>query len=194
MLTERQIALLEHLQANCGRFCTQYEIAMALPQCYPVDAFLTASEFHDSAVRLQITKDIRAINDSDDVQHVIISCREGIKLASREEFDSYIKNQYASVFRRLNRVRRKERKGKLDGQLVMVSGDETAVVSAFVPSYSQRRKDAGIKATELVEHLKLIDRRIDASLLSKIENGLCMPTKEMEAAMDEYIERRAKEA
>lgn len=38
------------------------------------------------------------------------------------------------------------------------------------------RIEANMKAVEVVTELKRLDDRFDASLLSKIENGLCMPT------------------
>lgn len=174
MLTERQIALLEHLQANCGRFLTQYEIAMALPQWYPVDAFMLDREFHDSRARLQLTFDIRAINASADVQQIIISSNKGVKLASAEEFEKYIAKQYAAVFRRLNRIRIKERKGRLDGQLALTGTGDTVTVSAFA-DYKTRRKNAGLKAADVVDYMQRIDSRFDAPLLSKIENGICLP-------------------
>lgn len=38
------------------------------------------------------------------------------------------------------------------------------------------RIEANLKGSDVINELKKIDRRFDKSLLSKIENGLCLPT------------------
>lgn len=51
------------------------------------------------------------------------------------------------------------------------------------------RLEAKIKAEEVTLELKKIDPRFDGSLLSKIENGLCMPTPQQLQAMSRLYDR-----
>lgn len=108
-LNERQIALYEYLERKGDKWTTQQDVAFDLMEDY---FFYTSEIFHDSHARILMTKDIRAINDSAECEKIIISSSKGIKLANEEEFSKYISKQYASVFRRLQRVRTKEKKGK----------------------------------------------------------------------------------
>lgn len=185
MLTERQSALLSHLQVAVGGFLKQSEIVNALPQYYPYSENLGV--FHDSHARMMLTKDIQAINDSDEVDVIIIHSSKGIKIADEAEFDRYIAKQYASVFRRLARVRKKEAKGRRHGYM-RITSDGLEVVEAF-PDWQERRKAAGIKAVDVVEHVRKFEPRFDGSLLSKIENGVCLPTKKQEEAFNELYSR-----
>ena len=43
-------------------------------------------------------------------------------------------------------------------------------------SLKMARLDANLKGSDVIKELKKLDRRFDKSLLSKIENGLCLPT------------------
>lgn len=178
-LNERQKDLLRHLQANSNRFLTQIEIVVALKEYYRIDEISVDVPFHDSWSRHLLTKDIRTINNCDDADVVIISSNKGIKIANEDEFDKYIRNQYASVFRKLARVRKKERKGKLNNQLRMTASGDIDTVTVF----GDMRKNRGLKAAEVVDYMKQIEPRFDGSLLSKIENGICLPTYQQEMAM-----------
>lgn len=187
MLTERQSALLNHLQAAEGGFLKQIEIVTALSEYYPYNANLQG--FHDSYARHRLTKDIREINADDSVDVIIISSEHGIKLANEFEFDRYIQRQYASVFRRLARVRKKEAKGRRHGYMRMTA-DGLEVIESF-PNWQERRRAAGVKATDVVEYVRRFEPRFDGSLLSKIENGVCLPTKKQEDAFNELYSRNA---
>lgn len=180
MLNERQTALLGHLQVAEGHYLMQAEIVSALPELYPYDPQMGG--FHDSAARLMLTNDIRKINDSDDVEVIIISGSRGVKIATAEEFEQYISSQYAAVFRRLARVRKKEKKGRNNGQMKMTVTVSPVAVNAF-SGYKDMRKAAGLKAERVVEVIKALDPRFDAPLLSKIENGVCLPNERQRAAM-----------
>ena len=81
-----------------------------------------------------MTKDIQAINDSSDYEKIIISSAQGIKLSTKREFEGYINSQFASVFARLKRVRRKAEKGKMDGQIKagLSLEDIDHIISAFI--------------------------------------------------------------
>ena len=127
-LNGRQLTLYRYLIRQGDRWRKQEDIAAELFLWYPFGN----GNFHDSTARMLMTKDIQAINESDEIQKVIISGKRGIKLANREEFSRYIKRQYSSVFRRLKRIRAKERKGHLDGQSYFVYETDQDVINAFL--------------------------------------------------------------
>lgn len=129
-LNERQQALYDYLEKQGDQWTTQMNVAYALDDYYSTASFFGSKEFHDSKARQLMTKDIQAINDSEDIQKVVLSGVKGIKISTEQEFNKYIKRQYISVFKRLNRVRKKERKGSLNGQTVF--GENFAFVDAFL--------------------------------------------------------------
>lgn len=87
-------------------------------------------EFHDTWQRIQITDDIRYINESTCFHKIIICGKKGIKIANEEEAARYIKNMYAAIFRRLKRARAIEKKAAADGQVTL----EKEVIRAFIES------------------------------------------------------------
>lgn len=185
-LTPRQWKLYEFLKKQNG-WVTQYEIALNLEVEYPC----TQSEFedfHNSNARKLITADIRAINKSDVIQKMILSTGRGIKLATEEEATKYIKSKYAAIFRQLNLARKLERKAGLDGQMRIVLGSEREIVQAFTDSNAEgerwrtARKLAAYTQKQAVALFKKYIPTFDEPLLSKIENGVVMPSIEQQAA------------
>lgn len=178
-LNARQWAVYNLLRNNPDRYFTQYEICVKLDEHFPIGGVYLI-EFHDSAARHMLTKDIRAINKSEVIQKVIISNRYGVKLASSAEFEQYINAEFASIFRKLERTRQKARKAGLDGQLRLVFGSERDTVEAFTDSINRMRAarlNAGMKLADVVRELRAAgEKGIDVSLLSKMENGYCRPT------------------
>lgn len=113
----RQQILYNYLEQRGDQWTTQEQVAKELMELYDTKSvFFNEVNFHDSKARHIMTRDIQIINESDHFPKIIISGAKGIKLANEKEFSTYIKSQYASVFRRLKRVRGKERKGNLNGQ------------------------------------------------------------------------------
>lgn len=130
MLNSRQRALYAFLKERGDQWTHQIDVAYGLYEYYN---FTESNEqFHDSNARLLLTKDIRALNNSDEIQKVIISSNKGIKIATEAEWQECIKREYASVFRKLKRVRQKERKGNLNGQTYIVYETEQDVINAFL--------------------------------------------------------------
>lgn len=86
--------------------------------------------FHNTAERMQITNDIRYINNNPHFQKIIISSKKGIKIANEEEAQKYIENYYAAIFRRLKRARIIEKKAKLNNQTTL----DKSVIRAFIES------------------------------------------------------------
>ena len=128
---KRQRRLFNYLKKRGNHFTLQQTIADALPKFYPYD---NRYNFHDSRARMIMTKDIQKINDSSEYEKIIISSAQGIKLSTKREFEGYINSQFASVFARLKRVRRKAEKGHMDGQMkIGVSFEDIDhIISAFI--------------------------------------------------------------
>lgn len=127
-LTPRQWKLYNYLKERGDVWVYQYEIGRAL---YGYSG--KATGFHDTGARHALTDDIRAINDSNVIQKIILSTPRGIKLATKEEFEQYIKGEFAAVFRRLARVRKKAKKGLHDGQIKITFGSsERDTIEAFL--------------------------------------------------------------
>ena len=176
-LNARQWAVYNLLKNNPDRYMTQKEIVYALSNYY--GTIFSDELFHDSFARITLTMDIRAINDSDVIQKIIISNHKGIKLASKEEYEEYIDAEFASIFRKLARTRKKARKAGLDKQMRIVFGTERDTIEAFSDSINRMkaaRISAGLKLVDVARELSKTERGIDVSLLSKMENGYCRPT------------------
>ena len=127
-LNSRQWALYAFLKERGNQWTLQEDIAKELFEWY----YYTNGDFHNSNARMLMTKDIRAINDNTVIQKIIISSPNGIKLATEEEFNKYIKNEYISVFKKLKRIRQKEKKGALNGQARLVFNSERDIIEAFL--------------------------------------------------------------
>ena len=131
-LNPRQWALYNLLKNNPDRYMTQIELAYLLREFY--DTTFYDNNFHDSPTRHLLTKDIRAINNSEVIQKIIISNSKGVKIASSEEFARYINAEFASIFRKLERTRQKAKKAGLDGQMRIVLGRERDTIESFADS------------------------------------------------------------
>ena len=180
-LNARQWAVYNLLKNNPDRYLTQLEIVYGLKEFYDVSFY--NEQFHDSAARHQLTKDIRTINQSDVIQKIIISTSQGVKIASSAEFEKYINAEFAAIFRKLARTRQKAKKAGLDGQMRIVLGQERDTIEAFADDINRlkaARLNAGLKLADVVRELCAAgEKGIDVSLLSKMEDGYCRPTESM---------------
>lgn len=182
-LNARQWKLYNLLKEKGDEWTYQATLAAEIPE-YKYDGEEDFALFHDSAVRMQMTADIRAINDSSVIQKVIISSPKGIKLANKDEFDRYIRKEIMAAVRRLMRAKRKAAKGSRDGQMRIVFNSERDTVKAFIDSDKAfgdrlklcRTKKGYSQATVVCEMRKRGDNTFDAPMLSKFENGYCMPS------------------
>lgn len=177
-LNARQWAVYNLLKNNPDRYMTQREMVYTLREYY--DTTFADETFHDSAARMLLTMDIRTINKSEVIQKIIISNRNGVKIASSAEFEKYINAEFAAIFRKLARTRQKARKAGLDGQMRIVMGQERDTIEAFADSINRlkaARLNAGLKLADVIRELRAAgEKGIDVSLLSKMENGYCRPT------------------
>lgn len=88
--------------------------------------------FHDSTTRILMTKDIQAINNDLNFEKIIIHSVDGIKIATEEDIDGYLKSQYSEIFSKLKRIRNIERKVSLDGQVKTdFDGHADRIIEAF---------------------------------------------------------------
>lgn len=182
-LTPRQWALYNFLKERGDEWTYQATCAAAIPE-YDYDGEEDFALFHDSPVRMQMTVDIRAINDSSVIQKIIISSPKGIKLANSEEFDRYIRKEIMAAVRRLMRAKHKAEKGNRDGQMRVVFNSERDTIKAFIDSdkaFGERLKIARLRANlsqaQAVVAMHEYDKSFDAPMLSRFENGYCMPNK-----------------
>lgn len=129
-LNLRQWALYGYLKSQGDKWTFQEDIAYALPEWYHPTS---NEDFHNTRERKLMTKDIQAINNSTIIQKIIISSpKYGVKLATESEWRESIKREYINVFNKLKRIRHKEKKGCLDGQMRLVFKSERAVIEAFL--------------------------------------------------------------
>lgn len=102
-LTTRQWMLYRYLKSQYKRneFISKEEISEHLPKLYGFD------KSKDRNCRT-LEQDIRKINESDEIQKIIVSSRFGYKIGNQEEVVKYINNRFNREFKNL----------KLDWKLV----------------------------------------------------------------------------
>lgn len=195
-LNSRQWALYNFLKDRGDEWTTQLEAAAEI---YTLSGGKYYGEwngkettFHDSRARMIMTFDIRAINESTVIQKIILSTKNGIKIANTKEFEKYIRGEIKAAVRKLYRAKQKAEKGKRDGQMRLVFNSESNTIKAFLDSdadFGKRLREAreqkGLTAKKVVEELKAAGLQIDEPMLSKFENGYCIPTKRTLAKMGE---------
>ena len=195
-LNSRQWALYNFLKDRGDVWTTQIEAAAEIyilsDGKYYAEWNGKETTFHDSRARMIMTYDIRAINESTEIQKIILSTRNGIKIANANEFDKYIRGEIGAAVRKLLRAKQKAEKGKRDGQMRLVFNSESNTVKAFIDSdaeigkrLKEAREQKGLTAKTVVELLKAAGLQIDEPMLSKFENGYCIPTKKTLAKMGE---------
>lgn len=185
-LTPRQWALYRHVKSMGNTYTTQYEVAEALFLQYGFySGYNSKLNFHDTTARIAMTKDIRAINDSSIIQGIIMSTNKGIKFVSMDDYEKYIGGQYAALWRKKKRIDTAARKGARDGQMRLVLGSERDTVKAFIDSdrhFGARLKEAREASNfrtlkQVADIFKTCGYNIDVPMLSKFENGYCLPNK-----------------
>lgn len=129
-LTARQNALYQFLLEQGDKWTYQHNICYALQEWYKPP--IPCMNFHDSQARHKLTADIRALNENDSVPMIILSNANGVKIATKEEFKIYIQSEISSAVRRLERVKRKAKKGHLDGQIRMNTNEEQEIIRSFL--------------------------------------------------------------
>lgn len=120
---------------------------------------------NERRVRVMVGK-LRCQDNGDDMVIVSTSKHSGYyRTNDRDEIKQFkieMSNRAKHTFRPLRKVNR-----------ILGVGEEQV---SFNNNLKIARMNAGLKSVEVVELLKQLDHRFDKSLLSKIENGVCMPT------------------
>lgn len=99
---------------------------------FPYYSDYDEGHFHESSARYLMTTDIQAINSDPNYEKIIICSNVGIKIATEEDIDGYLKSQYSVLFRKLKRIRNIERKAGLDGQIKAdFDGHANRIIEAF---------------------------------------------------------------
>jgi hypothetical protein len=134
-MKERQIALYNYLLSRNGEWTTHAEIARELYREYGnAECCLEPKDYHNTSERIEILKTCRDINSSYEFDKIIISGSKGIKLATEEEFNKYIRNQYRAIFRKLKRTRELERKAIRNNQINFMGN----FVEAFLKDITEK--------------------------------------------------------
>ena len=122
---------------------------------------------NERQVRRLITK-LRCKDNGDDMVIVSTSKHSGYyRTNDRHEIKQFkleMSNRAKHTFRPLRKATR----------ILGVNEDQVS----FNNNLKIARLNAGLKSVDVVELLKQLDHRFDKSLLSKIENGVCMPTQD----------------
>jgi hypothetical protein len=114
----RHKALYDYLLEKGNDWTPQAKVARDLCGYFGNgEAFFDPKGYHNTTERTALTLTIREINESENFEKIIIASGRGIKLATEEEFDRYIKSQYNSAMRRVVRVYKMAKKGNRDGQI-----------------------------------------------------------------------------
>ncbi len=109
----------------------QAKIQEDLPNEYPLIYEDKDMPFHDTSARQSITKDIRAIKNSDVIQKIILSSSKGIKIATAEEFDDYFSKKVSSLKRQFKLLYKQLKKAELNKQTRIVFNSERDFIEAF---------------------------------------------------------------
>lgn len=130
-LTSRQWTLYNLLKTKKD-WVKQAKIQSDLPNEYPLIYEDKDMPFHDTSARQSITKDIRAIKNSDVIQKIILSKSSGIKIATAEEFDEYFERKSASLKRQFKLLYKQLKKAQMNEQTRIKFGSERNYIEAFI--------------------------------------------------------------
>ena len=91
------------------------KISSQLEDYYP--RYLEKSSEHNSRAYAIIRQDVRAINRSDEAEHIIISSKKGYKIATKEEAVKYIEKRFRRDLKSLKLDWHLKKKYDLDRQI-----------------------------------------------------------------------------
>lgn len=129
-LNERQLKLAEYLEMYKDRWIKRQQILHDLFYIYGIDN----TNIYYSTSGSVLTKDIRALNESDVFEYLIISnSGRGVKIANKEELENALKKEKSIILKKLKRYWNKVDKANKNGQITYTF-DETSlrVIKAFL--------------------------------------------------------------
>lgn len=135
-MNTRQRELYEYILSRGDNWTPQSEIARSdeLYRYYGnAECCLEPKDYHNTTERTYLLRDLQVIKSSSDCEKLIISSPKGIKVATEEEFDRYIKNNYKSALRKLARVYAMAKKGNRHNQI----GIDGETVEAFLQKFPE---------------------------------------------------------
>lgn len=121
---KRQAELYDFLQGRGNKWTSMEQVTDSI-SLYP--AFFQ-SKYHDSRARRMLTEDIHVINGSDTYFKIIMSGNKGIKLATEDELNSFLKSETKEIFKKLKTVRKMMKKASRDQQIDL----EGRIAEAFL--------------------------------------------------------------
>lgn len=126
-LTTRQWNLYNYLKDNYDRNCyiSKKEICNALPQHYQIKE-------QETRTCRTLEYDIRAINNSNVIQKIIVSNRTGYKIGNEQEVTAYLNKRFRRDLKSLKLNWDLSRKVALDGQMRLAFGKEKNVIETFI--------------------------------------------------------------
>ena len=115
-LNERQLKLAEYLEMHKDQWKKREEILHDLFYVYGIDD----TNIYYSTSGSILTKDIRALNESEIFEYLIISnSNKGVKIANQEELESSLKHEKMLILKKLKRLWNKVDKAHKNGQTQM---------------------------------------------------------------------------
>lgn len=129
-LNERQLKLAEYLEMYKDRWIKRQQILHDLFYIYGIDN----TNIYYSTSGSVLTKDIRALNESDIFEYLIISnSGRGVKIANKEELENALKKEKSIILKKLKRYWNKVDKANKNGQITY-NFDESSirVIKAFL--------------------------------------------------------------
>lgn len=126
-MNTRQYELYKFLKESYadGKYISKKEICEALPQYY---TYNTNTNRHN----VDIECDIRAINDWDNMQKCIVSCKKGYKIGNEEECNEYLSRRFDSIFKSLKSLHAIKKRLEQNGQFRLVFGKERDIMECFI--------------------------------------------------------------
>lgn len=133
-MDNRQIALYEYLLEKGDTYTSQAEIARDLYEYYGNgECCFEPKDYHNTSERIDLLRCKQSINDSADFEKIIISNSKGMKIATEEEAERYLSNQYKALFRKLRRLRTMECKCNLHNQITI----DGHTIDAFLEKFPE---------------------------------------------------------
>lgn len=150
-LNERQKELYEFLLRSSEYYPDKYlskeVIVKLLNKYYP--RHLEHTSEHNSRAFSMLRKDVRTINFSD-VEKIIVSCKKGYKIATKEEAIKYVKRKLATNLKGLKLYWNIKHKIDHDGQFNINLHE----VRTFIDGTSENVKKFGEAVEKLAEDVK----------------------------------------
>ena len=117
-MNNRQRTLYEYLLNKGDCWTSQAEIARDLYREYGnAECCLEPKDYHNTTERTYLLHDLQVIKTAPECEKLVISSPKGVKIATENEFDRYIKSEYAAAIRKLSRVYKMAKKGNRNGQI-----------------------------------------------------------------------------